>query len=80
MHLPFTKLVQHIGTDEWERREREVGDDEVTTFEWQQQQREELELILGGGPAMETYRDYTTWKETVDYLVKEVVSKTTSLK
>lgn len=30
--FPFTKLVQHVGTDEWKRREREVNEDEVTTF------------------------------------------------
>jgi hypothetical protein len=30
--FPFTKLVQHVGTDEWERHEREVSEDEVAVF------------------------------------------------
>lgn len=30
--FPFTKLVQYVGTDEWERREREVSEDEVSAF------------------------------------------------
>lgn len=30
--FPFTMLVQHVGTDEWERRETDVSEDEVTAF------------------------------------------------
>jgi len=30
--FPFTKLLQHVGTDEWERREREVSKDEILAF------------------------------------------------
>jgi hypothetical protein len=30
--FPFTKLIQHVGTEEWERREREIDKDEVSAF------------------------------------------------
>lgn len=30
--FPFTMLVQHLGTDEWERRERDISEDEVAAF------------------------------------------------
>lgn len=30
--FPFTKLIQHLGVDEWERRRREVSDDDATAF------------------------------------------------
>lgn len=30
--FPFTRLIQHVGADEWERREREVSEDEVAAF------------------------------------------------
>lgn len=31
-NFPFTKLVQHVGVDDWERLERDVGEDEVAAF------------------------------------------------
>lgn len=30
--FPFTRLIQYVGTDEWERREREVREEEVAAF------------------------------------------------
>lgn len=30
--FPFAKLIQHLGVDEWERRRREVSDDDASAF------------------------------------------------
>lgn len=30
--FPFAKLIQHPGVDEWERRRREVSDDDPSAF------------------------------------------------
>lgn len=45
--FPFTKLVQHVGTDEWKRREGEVSTDEVEAFgAWKELQLEEYDRDL----------------------------------
>jgi hypothetical protein len=30
--FPFTKLLQHVGADEWDRREKEISQEEVAAF------------------------------------------------
>ncbi|KAK4118160.1 hypothetical protein N657DRAFT_406666 [Parathielavia appendiculata] len=57
--------------------------------QWTAQLIDELEDILGhlapslflllGGPAMKTYREYTTWAETAEYLAREIKAKTKPL-
>lgn len=31
--FPFTRLIEHVGREEWERREREIDDEEAAAFD-----------------------------------------------
>ncbi|KAF2728278.1 hypothetical protein EJ04DRAFT_591941 [Polyplosphaeria fusca] len=76
---PFTKLIQHIGADEWESRKRDVAEDEVEAFGVKKmmqlkQYRKDLEVIKANKALVDTGQmrkeDFVAWEIDVFHITK----------